>query len=223
MAEHDRGDLPALTDGEHRRLAALLRAAARERRRVEPLSALHPELTMADARRIREGVIADRLAAGERLVGAVASPGRAGEPRLAWVTDAMLLGNGLVALDDLIDPHVEPRLALRLVRPLERAPGTVGELVAASRGLRLCLEIIDSHYAGGPVTPADELADNCGTAKLFVVGDTAAPGAAALADGAIHALVMLAAGLARRQGGLEVGTLLVAPLHGTARWADGTV
>ena len=198
----------------------MLRAAARERRRVEPLSALYPELNLADARRIRDTVIADRLAEGERLAGAVASPGRAGEPRLAWVTDAMLLGNGLVALDDLIDPHIEPRLALRFARPLERPPETVGELVSASRGLRLCLEVVDSHYVAGPLTPADELADNCGTAKLFVAGETAAPGADALADGAISALVMLAAGLARRQGGLEMGTLLVAPLHGTARWPD---
>jgi 2-keto-4-pentenoate hydratase len=202
MAAHDCGDPPALTDGDHRRLASLLRAAARERRRVEPLSALYPELNMADARRIRDTVTADRLAEGEHLAGAVASPGRAGEPRLAWVTDAMVLTDGMVSLDDLIDPHVEPRLALRLVRALERPPETVAELVAASRGLRLCLEVVDSHYAGCPLTPADELADNCGTAKLFVAGETAAPGADALADGAIHALVLLAGRLARRNGGL---------------------
>ena len=50
---------------------------------------------------------------------------------------------------------------------------------------------------------------------MFVAGDTAAPGADVLADGAIDALVMLAASVARRQGGLAPGTLLVAPLHGT--------
>jgi hypothetical protein len=81
------GDLPALTAEDHQRLADQLRAAARERHRVEPLSARHPELNVADARRIRDIVLADRLEAGERLAGAVASPGRAGESRLAWVTD----------------------------------------------------------------------------------------------------------------------------------------
>lgn len=45
-------------------------------------------LNLADARRIRDLVLAGRLAEGEQLVGAVASPGRAGESRLAWVTDA---------------------------------------------------------------------------------------------------------------------------------------
>lgn len=132
----------------------------------------------------------------------------------------MLMTNGLAALGDLIDPHVEPRLALRLVRPLPEPVTTVGELVAASRGLRLCLEVVDSRYRG-PATATDEIADNCGTSKLFVAGETAAPGAEVLADGAIQALVLLAAGLARRQGGVQLGTLLVAPLHGAARWPDG--
>ena len=208
------GEPPAMTADDHRRLAGQLRAAARGRRRIEPLSARYPHLNVADAHRIRDSVLADRLAEGERLAGAVASPGRAGEPRLAWVTDAMLLTRGRVALGDLVDPHVEPRLALRLVRRLADPIRTVGELVAASRGLRLCLEVIDSRYLPGPVTDADEIADNCGTAKLFVAGETAAPGAEALADGAIHALVMLAAGLARRHGAVEPGTLLVAPLQG---------
>ena len=212
------GEPPALTAGDHRRLAGLLRAAARERRRTDPLSLQHPELNLADARRIRDSALADRLAAGERLAGAVALPGRAGEPCLGWVTDRMVLHQGLVGLDELIDPHIEPRLALRVVRRLAAPINTVGELVAASRGLRLCLEAIDSRYARGPITDGDEIADNCGTSKLFVAGETAAPGAEALADGSITALVMLAAGLARRLGALEPGTLLVAPLNGAGGW-----
>jgi hypothetical protein len=32
--------------------------------------------------------------------------------------------------------------------------------------------------------------------------------------------VMLATKLARRNGGLDAGTLLVAPLHGVARWPE---
>jgi 2-keto-4-pentenoate hydratase len=100
------GGPPALADGEHRRLARLLRAAARERRPVEPLSSSYPQLNVADARRIRDSALADRLAEGEELAGAVASPGRAGEPRIAWITDAMVLCDGKVALGDLINPHV---------------------------------------------------------------------------------------------------------------------
>jgi 2-keto-4-pentenoate hydratase len=216
MTELENGGPPALEPGDHRRLARVLLAAARERRPVEPLSACYPQLNVADGRRIRDSALADRLAEGERLAGAVASPGRAGEPRLAWITNSMVLTDAKVPLADLIDPHVEPRLALRLVEPLADPIGSVSALVRASRGLRLCLEVVDSRYAPGPTTMADEIADNCGTAKLYVAGDTAAPGADVLADGAIDALVMLAASVAHKQGGLEPGTLLVAPLHGTA-------
>jgi 2-keto-4-pentenoate hydratase len=216
MTESENGGSPALEPCDHRRLARVLLAAARERRPVEPLSACYPQLNVADARRIRDSALADRLAEGERLAGAVASPGRAGEHRLAWITNTMVLSDAKVPLADLIDPHVEPRLALRLVEPLDDPIGSVAALVRASRGLRLCLEVIDSRYAPGPSTPADEIADNCGTAKVFVAGDTSAPGADVLADGAIDALVMLAACVTRREGGLEPGTLLVAPLHGAS-------
>jgi 2-keto-4-pentenoate hydratase len=216
MTELQNGGPPALEPGEHRRLARVLLAAARERRPVEPLSAGYPQLNVADARRIRDSVLADRLAEGERLAGAVASPGRAGEPRLAWITNTMVLSDAKVPLADLIDPHIEPRLALRLVEPLAHPIASVAALARASRGLRLCLEVVDSRYAPGPTTMADEIADNCGTSKVFVDGDTEAPGPAVLADGAIDALVMLAACVARHQGGLEPGTLLVAPLHGSA-------
>jgi len=216
MQELENGGPPGLGPDEHRRLARVLLAAARERRPVEPLSAGYPQLNVADARRIRDSALADRLAEGERLAGAVASPGRAGEPRLAWLTNTMVLSDVKVPLAGLIDPYVEPRLALRIMRPLADPIASVAELVRASRGLRLCLEVVDTRYAPGPVTAADEIADNCGTAKVFVAGDTAAPGAEVLADGAIDSLVMLAACVARRQGGLEPGTLLVAPLHGVA-------
>jgi hypothetical protein len=46
------------------------------------------------------------------------------------------------------------------------------------------------------------------------------PRAEALADGAIDALMMLAAALARRHCGPEAESLLVAPLRGAARWPD---
>jgi 2-keto-4-pentenoate hydratase len=215
MTELQNGGPPALEPGDHRRLARVLLAAARERRPVEPLSASYPQLNVTDGRRIRDSALADRLAEGERLAGAVASPGRAGEPRLAWLTNAMILTNARAPLAGLIDPHVEPRLALRLVEPLPDPVGSVAALVRASHGLRLCLEVVDSRYAPGPATAADEIADNCGTSKLVVAGATAAPGVDVLADGAIDALVMLAACVARRQGGLAPGTLLVAPLHGS--------
>src|SRR5262245_34013982 len=214
MTEIENGGPPALGPGEHRRLARILLAAARERRTVEPFSASFPQLNVADARRIRDTALADRLAEGERLAGAVASPGRAGEPRLAWITSAMVMHDAKVGLGDLIDPHVEPRLALRLPRKLPGPVESVADLVRASRGLRLCLEVVDSRYGPGPTTPADEIADNCGTTKVYVAGDASAPGADVLAHGAIEALVMLAASVAQREGGLETGTLLVAPLHG---------
>ena len=216
MKEFENGGPPALEPGDHQRLAKVLLAAARERRRVEPLSASYPQLNVADARRIRDSALADRLAKGERLAGAVASPGRAGEPRLAWLTSEMVLSNARVPLADLIDPYVEPRLALQLVQPLADPVASVAALVRASHGLRLCLEVVDSRYAPGPSTPARRDRRQLRHLEGVRRGDTAAPGADVLADGAIDALVMLAACVAHRQGGLEPGTLLVAPLHGSS-------
>ena len=77
---------------------------------ILPLSERYPELTVADAVKIRDLAIGSRLSRGERLVGAkislgdpVSGPGaRPRESRLGWLTEGMLLADPFVDLKNLI-------------------------------------------------------------------------------------------------------------------------
>jgi 2-keto-4-pentenoate hydratase len=166
----------ALTSGEHRRLAEVLLRAALDRRAIQPLSHWHRELTCADAGRVRDMVLACRLAAGERLIGAkvslsTASPaahGAGAHPRLGWLTDAMLLPGDMVAPGHLIAPRVEPKLAFLVARTLHRPIATVSDLLAATYRIFPCLEVVDSRYGREHPGPADHIADNCGAARLVL-------------------------------------------------------
>jgi 2-keto-4-pentenoate hydratase len=166
----------ALTSGEHRRLAEVLLRAALDRRAIQPLSHWHRELTCADAGRVRDMVLACRLAAGERLIGAKVSLGTASpaahdagaHPRLGWLTDAMLLPGDMVAPGHLIAPRVEPKLAFLVARTLHRPIATVSDLLAATYRIFPCLEVVDSRYGREHPGPADHIADNCGAARLVL-------------------------------------------------------
>ena len=130
----------ALTRAEHGGLAEELLAAAHDRRAVVPVSERYRQLTVADARRIRDLILACRLAAGERLIGATVSLGplpptghrNGAEPRLGWLTDAMLLFNGIVEPEQFIAPRVEAKLAFMVSRSLRRPIATVGDLLAST-------------------------------------------------------------------------------------------
>jgi 2-keto-4-pentenoate hydratase len=166
----------ALTRAEHRGLAEELLGAAHDRRAVEPLSERHRQLTVGDASRIRDMVLACRLAAGERLIGATVSLGllppagdrNGADPRLGWLTDAMLLSNGIAEPEHLIAPRVEAKLAFMVSRSLRRPIATINELLASTYRVFPCLEVIDSRYAAGRLSAADDIADNCGAARLLL-------------------------------------------------------
>jgi 2-oxopent-4-enoate/cis-2-oxohex-4-enoate hydratase len=166
----------ALTRAEQRGLAEELLDAAHDRRAVEPLSERHRQLTVADASRIRDMVLACRLAAGERLIGATVSLGplppagqrNRAEPRLGWLTDAMLLSNGIVEPEHHIAPRVEAKLAFMVSRSLRRPIATVSDLLASTYRVYPCLEVIDSRYGRARLAAADEIADNCGAGRLML-------------------------------------------------------
>jgi 2-oxo-3-hexenedioate decarboxylase len=222
--------------------ADVLRNAARDRRPIDPLSMRYPELTIGDGRRIRDALLARRIAGGECLIGATVSFGAASakrrlrvpDPRLGWLTDAMLLPGAAVDLGRLIHPRVEPKLALRLARPLRAPLSNASDLLAASEWVLPCLEVLDSHYDRDDLAVVDEIADNCAASGL-VVGEGLAPptegglrrlrvrlqldGADAELAGArcasvvspLDAATWLANHLIQRRRELQPGTLLVCP------------
>jgi 2-keto-4-pentenoate hydratase len=173
---HHSGAQPALSSREHRRLADVLLGAARTGRAIAPLTEAIPELTVADACRIRDMLLARRRIEGDELIGAKVWLGRAqGErghaapdPQLGWLTDRMLVPGSVVDLSRLIRPRVEPRVGFLLARPLRERIVAASELMAATERVLPCLEIVDSRYDGARPRLADVIADNCGTGALLL-------------------------------------------------------
>jgi hypothetical protein len=145
---------PALSAREHRRLADVLFGAAAAGRTLPALTTWYPDLTAADACRIRDLLLERRLADGEQVIGAKVSlrnaPTRPGEevpkPRFAWLTGGMLLADGAVDISGLTRPRVEPKLAFRLARRLRSSVPTAGEVLAATECVLPCLDILDSRF-----------------------------------------------------------------------------
>ncbi|WP_104820691.1 fumarylacetoacetate hydrolase family protein [Kitasatospora sp. MMS16-BH015] len=163
-----------------------MRAAARtlldaERRRtaVPQLTEDWSDLDLATAYAVQDAALEDRTAAGARLVGVKLGLTSAAKQRsvgidapiTAWLTDTMLLpADRPVPFDRLIQPRAEPELVLILGEPLAGPGVTAAGALAAVRGVRAGIEVIDSRYAGFRFSLPDVVADNA-SAAFFVLGE----------------------------------------------------
>lgn len=162
-------------------LAAELHAARLQRRAVDTLTSHWPGLALADAYAIQARGIELRQCDGELVTGGKlgftsAAMRRAmgvDHPNYGWLTDAMTLDDGVVALDRFIHPKAEPEIAFLLGRDLV-APVSVGDVNAATAAVAVCLEIVDSRYVGFRFGPLDNIADNS-SAGAVLLGDPVAP------------------------------------------------
>jgi 2-keto-4-pentenoate hydratase len=200
-----------LTTREHRRLADVLLQAARRQRPVAPLTERYPELTLADAARIRDAVLARRVAEGDRLVGARAS--LEAMPRLSWVTESELVHDGAFERTDLIAPRAGQVIVFRVGRTLSRPE----DLLAFTTAVHPGLEILDSRYHSGAVSAVDDLADNCSAAGLYI----APPAKTGEAPDPPAPIAWLASQLTAGGRRIQPGTLLVAPLGSAPVRLDG--
>ncbi|SNR67726.1 2-keto-4-pentenoate hydratase [Blastococcus mobilis] len=184
---------------------------------------------------------AERLAAGERLVGAkLGLTSRAkqrtmgvAQPIVGFLTDAMQLGIGEdeQVLARTAQPRVEPEIAFRLARDLDRplSPSTAEQAIDA---VAVAVEVIDSRYAAFGFRLPDVVADNTSAAGFLIgpwthprqAGDLAAAGCVLSVDGTVahtatgaailghpfRALVHLSEHLARRGDGLPAGAVVLA-------------
>jgi 2-keto-4-pentenoate hydratase len=220
----------ALTRREHRRLAEVLLRAAHDGQPIEPLSLRYPELTVDDAAMIRDMAIANRVADGERVIGAKVAP----PARLGWLTTGMVESGAVLDLADLIDPRVEAKLGLTLAVPLMEPVATLTELLARADRVFACLEIVDSRYSSDHLAATDVIADNCGAARLIVGEGRPPPAVTELANDAgeleidspphgsrravlvasntpLGSLVWLANAAVSQRGELQAGALLASP------------
>lgn len=164
-----------LTGREHLRLADVLIQATRDYRQLESLQQQYPELTIGDADRIRDAILARRLADGERVVGARVAIHRTARSdfsivhaRLTCITTGMLLEHGRLDVG-LTEVRLEPRIAFWLKRPLDgRVVPTMEELLDATERIAPCVE---AFVAQAPppfgASPAEELAYDCASLGLL--------------------------------------------------------
>lgn len=173
--------------------------AERLQRPRGPLSAAHPELSLADAYAIQEAYARLRLSDDNPLVGrkigctskAIQEFFNIDTPDFGQIfADMVVKDGGSIASDELIAPMIEPEVAFRLAADL-RGPGVTAEdVLAATAAVAPCMEIIDSRIVDWEIKFVDTVADN-GSSSRCVFGreipvdglDLAAEPVALLCDG----------------------------------------
>ena len=147
---------------------------------LAPLTERHPDITIEDAYRIQQRMIARRLEAGERIVGkkigvtskAVMNMLGVYQPDFGMLTDGMLYNEGeAIPADTLIQPKAEGEIAFVLKKDLKGPGVTAADVLAATEGVMTCFEIVDSRIRDWKIKIQDTVADNasCG---VFVLGDS---------------------------------------------------
>jgi len=146
---------------------------------LDPLSSRHADITIDDAYRIQQRLMARRIAAGETVIGkkigvtseAVMNMLGVRQPDFGMLTDAMVYNEGqAIESQRLIQPKAEGEIAFLLKRDLQGPGVTAADVLAATEGVMACFEIVDSRIRDWKIRIQDTVADNasCG---VFVLGD----------------------------------------------------
>lgn len=134
-------------------------------------------LSLEEAYKVQDLVLARRLARGERLVGwklgytsqAMRDQMGVDEPNAGPLTDVMQLADSSDIPDTAIQPLVEPEIAVRLAA--SPAPGsTAAEVAGMVDGAWAALEICDPIWSARRFSLEDNTADGS-SAAWFVLGD----------------------------------------------------
>lgn len=168
-----------MNDTQIQQLGDELYDALRACRVVEPLTSRHADISIDDAYRIQQRLIARRIDAGERIIGkkigvtsaAVMNMLGVYQPDFGMLTDGMVYNEGeAIPAHTLIQPKAEGEIAFVLKKDLI-GPGVTGaDVLAATEGVMACFEIVDSRIQDWKIKIQDTVADNasCG---VFVLGD----------------------------------------------------
>jgi 2-oxo-3-hexenedioate decarboxylase len=158
-----------------KRIAAFLHQAEMDRREVVRITEEHPHLTVEDAYRILDELVALKLELGHRIIGpkmgltsqAKMRQMNVNEPIYGYIFDYMNVpAGGSIKMHELIHPKVEAEIAFLLGRDLE-GPGVTGaQVLAATEYVLPALEIIDSRYENFRFTLPDVIADNASSSRV---------------------------------------------------------
>ena len=183
MREPTARNSTSLSPAEVQRAADSLLAAERARTPRRPLTERNPDLSVEDAYAIQQAYARRRLDGGARLIGhkigatseAIQRLFGVATPDFGHLFDDMLVAEGdAIPVASLIQPLVEPEIAFVLDRELAGPGVSEEDVVAATRGVVPCIEVIDSRIEEWRIRLADTVADN-GSSARFLVGDTLVP------------------------------------------------
>jgi 2-oxopent-4-enoate/cis-2-oxohex-4-enoate hydratase len=156
-----------------------LYAALRSRRTVAPITERFPGFSIDEAYRASKRMLDLRLADGERVIGkkigvtseAVQKMLDVHQPDFGFLTDAMRFEDGATIPigSTLIQPRAEGEIAFILASDLTGPGVTEADVLAATRSVLPCFEIVDSRIRDWKIRIADTVADNA-SSGVFVLG-----------------------------------------------------
>ena len=155
-------------------LAARLSKAVTERTAIDPLTDDVPDLDLATGYAVQRVL---REQAGPRVGWKLGVTSRAKQAQVGVSDPVYGFLPGAAALDlgaplhtgELIQPRAEPEIVFVLGRDLAGEYVTAADVLSATSGLAVGIEILDSRFRDYRFTMADVVADNTSAAR-FVVG-----------------------------------------------------
>ena len=155
-------------------LAAHLRRATCERRAGAPLSEARPDLDEADAYAIQAALL--KRMGGVRVgykLGFTSAAMReqmgVEHPNSGVLLESMRIAGPDLPAGELIQPRVEPEIAIQLGRGLRGTDVTPDEVAEAIASVLPAIEVVDSRYLDYRFRSVDNIADNSSAAR-YVLG-----------------------------------------------------
>jgi len=158
-------------------LAQKLRHAELKSIAIDPLTATHPNMTVADAYAIQRVVMEDRVTAGNAVIGkkvgltskAMQNFLQVSEPDFGHLhTDMLFDEEFAIPVSRFIQPKVEAEIAFVLSEDLKGPGVTMLDVLRCSAGVIPAFEIIDSRIANWKIKIQDTIADNGSSAGLVL-------------------------------------------------------
>jgi 2-keto-4-pentenoate hydratase len=174
------GESDLESGAELQRLADQLWTARRQRRLLdveEVIAGRGSDWSMADAYRVQAILTQRRFDRDERHIGwklgytslAMRQQMGIGEPNFGPLTDAMVVAHGDAVPGTVIQPRVEPEIAVRLGFDVD-ASASIDDIAASVDEALACLEVVDSVWSGYRFRIAHNTADGSSAAHVVFGG-----------------------------------------------------
>lgn len=219
-----------------RELSSRLRGAIEQRKATSPLTDGYPELTTDEAYLIQDLVVQGLGGADAAKLGLTSREKQrqmnVDSPLYGWLPAGSQIGpDEPLAIEELIQPRVEPEIAFILGEELG-GTATVAHVLAATERVVPAFDVLDSRFAGYRFTLPDVIADNASAARFSLGASGASPtgldlrlvgcvlekngelvstaAGAAIMDHPAAAVAWLARALAQRGRAIPAGTIVLA-------------